>query len=121
MSPDMDDRERADATRRTRLANERTYLAWWRSGLTAFAVSIGFGKLVPSLTDVRRWPYAVTGVGFALIGIVFIAYGSYRYRTVEEALDRGEFLRPDTRVVAAISAFGIALGVLTLVLVVVTT
>ena len=26
-----------DATRRTRLAVERTYLAWWRSALTAFA------------------------------------------------------------------------------------
>jgi uncharacterized membrane protein YidH (DUF202 family) len=26
-----------DATRRTRLANERTYLAWWRTGLTALA------------------------------------------------------------------------------------
>jgi len=24
-----------DATRRTRLSNERTYVAWWRGGLTA--------------------------------------------------------------------------------------
>ena len=29
-----------DATRRTRLAGERTYLAWWRSALAAFAVSL---------------------------------------------------------------------------------
>ncbi|MET0972771.1 MAG: DUF202 domain-containing protein, partial [Thermoleophilaceae bacterium] len=29
-----------DVTRRTRLANERTYLAWLRTGLTAFAVSL---------------------------------------------------------------------------------
>ena len=28
----------ADASRRTYLAGERTYLAWWRSGLTALAV-----------------------------------------------------------------------------------
>ena len=34
-----------DATRRTRLANERTYLAWWRTGLTAFAVSFGAGRI----------------------------------------------------------------------------
>ncbi|HEX6762590.1 MAG TPA: DUF202 domain-containing protein [Gaiellaceae bacterium] len=27
-----------DATRRTRLANERTYLAWWRTGLTVGVV-----------------------------------------------------------------------------------
>ena len=30
-----------DAPRRTRLASERTYLAWWRSALAAFAVSLG--------------------------------------------------------------------------------
>jgi putative membrane protein len=46
--------EAGDATRRTRLANERTYLAWWRTGLTAFAVSLGTGKLVPALTDEAR-------------------------------------------------------------------
>ncbi len=39
-----------DATRRTHLANERTYLAWWRTGLAALAVSLGAGKLVPPLT-----------------------------------------------------------------------
>ena len=33
--------ETADALRRTRLANERTYLAWWRSALTALAVAVG--------------------------------------------------------------------------------
>jgi uncharacterized membrane protein YidH (DUF202 family) len=29
--------EAVDASRRTRLANERTELAWWRTGLTALA------------------------------------------------------------------------------------
>ena len=53
-----------DATRRTRLANERTYLAWWRTGLTALAVSIGFGKIVPGVSDVARWPFTIAGVGF---------------------------------------------------------
>ena len=31
----------ADATRRTRLANERTFLAWLRGGLTSIAVGVG--------------------------------------------------------------------------------
>lgn len=53
--------EAGDATRRTRLANERTYLAWWRTGLTGFAVSLGAGKLVPALTDETRWPNVVVG------------------------------------------------------------
>jgi putative membrane protein len=42
--------EARDATRRTRLASERTYLAWWRTGLTTLAVSVGTGKIVPELS-----------------------------------------------------------------------
>ncbi|HEV8450476.1 MAG TPA: DUF202 domain-containing protein, partial [Gaiellales bacterium] len=49
-----------DATRRTRLANERTYLAWWRTGLTSLAVSLAAGKVVPQLSNAQRtWPYQV--------------------------------------------------------------
>ena len=99
-----------DATRRTRLANERTYLAWWRTGLTAFAVSLGAGKLVPALTDETAWPYLVVGVGFALLGVVFVAYGFHRMRQVDDALAKGEFARPDARVLGALAAVGVVLG-----------
>ncbi|HSL64140.1 MAG TPA: DUF202 domain-containing protein [Gaiellaceae bacterium] len=61
--------EARDPTRRTRLANERTFLAWWRSGLTAFAVAIGAGKLVPAVADdVEPWPYELLGSGFGALG-----------------------------------------------------
>jgi putative membrane protein len=99
-----------DATRRTRLANERTYLAWWRTGLTAFAVSLGAGKLVPALTDESAWPYLVVGVGFALLGVAFVGYGFHRMRQVEDALARGEFARPDPHVLGLLAAVGIVLG-----------
>jgi putative membrane protein len=111
--------EAGDATRRTRLANERTYLAWWRTGLTAFAVSLGAGKLVPALTDETRWPYAVVGVGFALLGVAFVAYGFRRQRLVERALASGDYVRPDERLLAALTAIGILLGLILLVIVVV--
>ena len=75
-----------DALRRTHLANERTYLAWWRTGLTAFAVALGAGKVVPALSDVRHWPYEVLGAGFAVLGLLFIAYASWRHREVQEAI-----------------------------------
>jgi putative membrane protein len=117
---DRDDAGPADATRRTRLANERTYLAWWRTGLTALAVSIGFGKIVPGVSDVARWPFTIAGVGFALAGTAIIGYGHYRYSAVERALDRGQFWRADPRALAIISASGVALGVLTVVLVLAT-
>jgi uncharacterized membrane protein YidH (DUF202 family) len=80
--------EARDATRRTRLANERTYLAWWRTGLTAFAVSIGSGKLVPALTTGATWPYTAIGIGFAIVGVFCVGYAFWRYREVEEAVRR---------------------------------
>jgi len=83
--------EAGDATRRTRLANERTYLAWWRTGLTAFAVSIGAGKLVPALATGATWPYIAIGIGFAIVGVFCVGYAFWRYREVEEAVSRGEF------------------------------
>src|ERR687895_3004310 len=109
--------EAGDATRRTRLANERTYLAWWRTGLTAFAVSLGAGKLVPALTDETRWPYVAVGIGFALLGVVFVAYGFRRMRDVDAAIARGEYARPDERVMGFLAAAGIALGLALLVIV----
>ncbi|TMM07378.1 MAG: DUF202 domain-containing protein [Actinobacteria bacterium] len=117
---DRYDAEPTDATRRTRLANERTYLAWWRTGLTALAVSVGFGKIVPGVSDVTRWPFTVAGAGFALVGTFFIFYGSYRQRAVERALDHGTFASPDPRLVAVVTACGVVLGLLTLVLVITT-
>jgi putative membrane protein len=106
-----------DATRRTRLANERTYLAWWRTGLTSLAVSLAAGKVVPQLSNTNRtWPYQVIGAGFALIGIGCIAYGLRRERQVEAALMRGEFVPPDRFWTMAMTLAGVLLGVLTLVM-----
>jgi len=107
--------EAGDATRRTRLANERTYLAWWRTGLTTFAVSIGAGKLVPALATGATWPYIAIGIGFAIVGVFCVGYAFWRYREVEEAVSRGEFAPPDERLVALLSGVGAALGVLLVV------
>ena len=106
-----------DATRRTRLANERTYLAWWRTGLTALAVSLAAGKVVPQLSNAQRtWPYQVIGAGFALLGIGCIGYALRRERQVEAALMRGDFVPPDRGWTLVMTVVGIALGALTLVL-----
>ena len=107
--------EAGDATRRTRLANERTYLAWWRTGLTAFAVSIGSGKLVPALAEGETWPYTAIGIGFAAVGIFCSAYAFWRYRGVEEAISHGRFARPGERLIAMLSGLGAVLGALLVV------
>jgi putative membrane protein len=115
------DRERTetiDATRRTRLATERTELAWWRTGLTALAVALGVGRVVPELNHgLQRWPYVVVGVGFAIWGIVAIAYGSARGSSIEAALSRGSFDEPPGWMLRALTWGGVTLGVLTGVLI----
>ncbi len=107
-----------DATRRTRLAAERTYLAWWRSALAAFAVSLGVGKVVPELTSGRSVGYEVVGAGYALLGIAFIGYGYWRQQMMERALAEGRFLPFDRRAALTFTVAGVALGLATLVAIV---
>jgi putative membrane protein len=106
-----------DATRRTRLANERTYLAWWRSGLTALAVGLAAGKLVPELSSGAAWPYELLGVAYCLLGLAFIAYGQRRLHAVEAAVRRGEWAPLDERVAVTLTVVGVALGVATILVV----
>ena len=106
-----------DATRRTRLANERTYLAWWRTGLTSLAVAVGVGRIAPDVSNGVRWPYEVVGAGFAAVGVVLLWIGYARTRAVEEALDRGEFAPIGNRLPLLLLIAGAALGVATFLIV----
>lgn len=109
--------EDGDATRRTRLANERTYLAWWRSGLTALAVALAVGKIVPQFSGGASWPWAILGGLYGVLAIAFIAYGYLRLRAIDAAIRRGDFPLPDTRFIAVLTVYGIMLATLTIVVV----
>ena len=111
--------EVVDATRRTRLASERTYLAWWRTALAAFAVSLGVGKIVPELTGGSSVGYEIVGVGYALLGVAFIAYGFRRQHQQERALLEGRFAPFGATAAMAFAIAGVVLGVATVVVVVV--
>jgi putative membrane protein len=106
-----------DATRRTRLANERTYLAWWRTGLTTFAVAVGIGRLTPALTHHHRWPYVALGAAFGVVGIGFVLLAHVRTRAVERALERGAFSPLSDRLSFALTAAGSVLGAATVLLI----
>ncbi len=106
--------EQRDATRRTRLANERTYLAWWRTGLAAFAVSIAAGRLVPEVAGGPQPLYSVVGVLFAVLGLLLIAYGRRRGREVDEAISEGRYLHADDRLLTLIAVLA-AIGGLMLI------
>jgi len=109
--------EAGDALRRTRLANERTYLAWWRTGLTAFAVGLGAGKLVPELSRGAAWPFELIGTAFVAVGIALTAYAYIRQKQVEEAVARGGYapLNPSTSLIFA--AVGVILGIGTIIVI----
>lgn len=111
--------ETSDAIRRTRLASERTYLAWWRTGLTAFAVSFGAGRLVPELSKGAKWPFETIGVAFAVVGVAFIVQGYRRQKRVEQALARGEYAPLEERAAVVFAVAGGLLGLATILLILV--
>ena len=111
--------EVGDAVRRTRLANERTYLAWWRTGLAAFAVCLGAGKLVPELSTGAAWPFELIGTAFGLVGIALITYAYVRQKQVEEAVARGTYAAFDPRASLIFAVVGVLLGIGTILIVLV--
>jgi putative membrane protein len=110
--------EAEDATRRTRLASERTYLAWIRSGLTALAVALAAGRLVPELAGGAAWPYELLGVGYGVLGIAFVAYGVKRQVAVEAAIERGEWAPLDRYAALGFALGGVLLGLATIAVIV---
>jgi putative membrane protein len=108
-----------DFTRRTLLANERTYLAWWRTGITAVVASLGAARVAPELAKAHHhWPYEVLGVGFALIGLICFAYGHIRRINVDRAVREGDFAELSHTVTLVISVGGavLAAGLVALIL-----
>src|SRR5689334_9583931 len=100
--------EDGDATRRTWLASERTVLAWLRTGLTATAVALAVGKVVPDLKDSgASWPFVVLGAGYAVLGIAIVIYGLHRGRQVDRAIRSGQWLRLDDTAMGLIGALTI--------------
>lgn len=114
MDAELQDRELRDASRRTRLASERTQLAWWRTGLTALAVALGIGRIVPELDpSATRWPYTAIGAGFAIYGVALIAYGTVRARAVERSLREGDYALPPDSWLGALTVTAAVLGITT--------
>jgi uncharacterized membrane protein YidH (DUF202 family) len=108
-----------DVTRRTRLAAERTWLAWWRSGIAAATAAVAVGGVVPELVEGGRTAYVVLGAGYAALAAGVFAGAALRRRRVEEALDRGEYAGVGERGVLALTLVAMALALGTLVVIVV--
>ncbi len=107
-----------DAIRRTRLAAERTELAWWRTALTSIAVAIAVGRVVPELSGTStEWPYLVVGVGWALYSVALFGYGSIRSRRVETAVVEGKMIESSRAESRYLMAAGVVLCLATVALI----
>jgi uncharacterized membrane protein YidH (DUF202 family) len=107
-----------DQARRTSMAAERTWLAWWRSALAATAGALAVGRFAPQLLDVAPWPYVLLGCGYAAIAIGLLVVGARRQRDLEHALRTGGHTPLSFRTVGWFTVGGIALALMTVVLVI---
>src|SRR5215472_18032816 len=78
-----------DQERRTSMAAERTWLAWWRTALGATAGALAVGRFAPKLLDVAPWPYILLGCGYASLAVGLSIVGARRQHDLEHALRTG--------------------------------
>jgi putative membrane protein len=89
---------------RDHLANERTYLAWMRSGIAL----MGFGVLIVRLRIIRP-PFAPQppgngwklGLAFALVGVLTVLLSTQHYFAVRRDIDEDTYQPPDRWILLA--------------------
>jgi len=87
----MTDASDTDVTRRTHLAAERTWLAWWRTGIATATAAVGVGGVAPKLVGGSSAPYVVLGAGYALLAVAIFVLAGRRQDAVGRALERGGY------------------------------
>lgn len=108
-----------DVTRRTLLAAERTWLAWWRSGIAAATAAVAVGGVVPELVEGGRTAYVVLGAGYAGLATAVFAAAAVRRHRVQRALERGEYEEVGERGVLALTLVAMLLSLATLAVIIV--
>lgn len=73
------------AYERTHLANERTFAAWLRTGLSVAAGGIAIAHLIPEPSRDSATALALGGV-FVIMGVAIVAYGAHEFARVRRQL-----------------------------------
>jgi putative membrane protein len=107
-----------DVEQRTSMAAERTWLAWWRTALTATAGSLAVGRLAPEVLNVAPWPYVVLGTGYGCLAVGLLVVGAQRQRDLQRAVESGTRAPLSFQLVALFTFGGVLLALTTVVLVV---
>ena len=100
------------------MAAERTWLAWWRTGLAATVGALAVGRLAPNLLDAAAWPYVLLGCGYAVLAVGLLIVGAQRQREHERAQRTGGTAPLRFATVRLFTVGAITLVMLTLVLVI---
>ena len=92
-----------DSRARTHLANERTFLAWLRTGLALIVLGIGAAQFVSHERQLVPGVPVVTLVSVFLIvaGAALVAMGNARYRQGRARIEQAAFRPADRTVTAA--------------------
>lgn len=85
------------AEARDHLANERTYLAWLRTGMALLGLGFLVARLrieaaASALADPAGPRSALVGLGFAILGLLTILFGTWRYVAVRRMIESRGFV-----------------------------
>jgi putative membrane protein len=106
----------ADSRARTHLANERTFLAWLRTGLSLVAVGLAAARFLPlDLVPSVRF-VTVFALLLVISGTIGVLYGALRYVRAHKQIQRGSY-DPQPLPIVIVAAVVAVLGILALPLV----
>ena len=108
-----------DVTRRTFLAEERTWLAWWRSGIATATAAVAVGGIAPRILDEEKGAFVALGAGYALLAVAVFVAGWRRHNAAHRALESGGYAQLEHGWVLALSAAAGALALATFVVIIV--
>lgn len=107
----------ADSRARTHLANERTFLAWLRTGLSMIAVGMAAAGFFP-IDLVPGFPYIrLFAIVLAIAGTAAVMFGAQRYVVAHREIEAGVFV-PSVSPIVGVAIVVAILGLMAVPLVV---
>jgi putative membrane protein len=105
-----------DSRTRTHLANERTFLAWFRTGLTLIALGIAAAQFLAVDAASAIPATELLASLLVLTGVALVTVGAYRYLGGRDRIDAAAFRPAGWSIIAAAVVAGL-IGALAIALV----
>jgi putative membrane protein len=107
----MPDRPDPDSRARTHLANERTFLAWFRTGIALIALGIAAAQFLTRGAGSGVPVVEIMATILALSGIFVVGIGAWRYGTGRDRIETATF-RPANWSILVTTVAAIATGII---------